>query len=79
MKTSGNLNPLFCIHSGGAHVLFYKDLAKHMFEDQPIYAIQPTGLDGKKPYHDSISNMAQDYITAIKSVQPTGPYKVLGT
>ena len=34
LKPSGSALPLFCIHSGGAHVFFYRSLAKHIDEKQ---------------------------------------------
>lgn len=79
MKTSGELPPLFCLHSGGAHVLFYQGLAKHLSADRPVYAIQPTGIDGEEEYHSSISEMATHYIAEMRKVQPQGPYHLIGT
>lgn len=79
MKSSGDKAPLFCIHSGGAHVLFYQSLAKYMVEDRPVYAIQPTGIDGNEAHHESISIMASHYINEMQRVQPQGPYHLIGT
>lgn len=79
MKTSGNQHPLFCLHSGGAHVLFYQGLAKYMSPDRPVYAIQPTGIDGEEEKHKDIAEMAQHYIHEMKKVQPQGPYHLIGT
>jgi len=79
MKTTGNKHPLFCLHSGGAHVTFYQGLAKHMALDHPVYAIQPAGVDGQRTYHDSIDEMARHYIAEMKKVQPKGPYHLIGT
>ena len=79
MKTSGTEKPLFCIHSGGAHVLFYQGLARHMDQSRPVYAIQPSGIDGNESYHESIPIMAAHYINEMKKVQPEGPYHLLGT
>lgn len=79
LKAQGNKPPLFCIHSGGAHVLFYKQLAEHMDADQPVYGLQPKGLAESKNYHTSIEEMAAHYIREIKKVQAVGPYRILGT
>jgi thioesterase domain-containing protein len=38
----------------------------------------PRGLDGKSPYHTRIENIATDYVKAIRSQQPSGPYQVVG-
>lgn len=71
--------PLFCVHSGAAHVFFYRGLATHLGEDASVYALQPQGLDGKLERHESIEEMAAFYIGEIKKVQPEGPYTLLGT
>lgn len=78
MRASGSKAPLFCIHAGGAHVFFYEGLTKHLSIEQPVYAIQPKGLDGKQTYHTTIEEMATNYISEVKKVQPEGPYHLLG-
>lgn len=79
MKTSGEKSPLFCLHSGGAHVMFYQGLAKYISSDRPVYAIQPTGLDGNQEYHDSVAKMASHYILEMQKVQAKGPYHLVST
>ncbi|MEM1324809.1 MAG: amino acid adenylation domain-containing protein [Bacteroidota bacterium] len=79
LSEGGTQTPLFCIHSGAAHVFFYRSLANYLGDDQPLYALQPKGLDGKTPQHNSIREMATYYIQEIKRIQPEGPYALLGT
>ncbi|MEL6140486.1 MAG: amino acid adenylation domain-containing protein [Bacteroidota bacterium] len=79
LKKSGHREPLFCIHSGGAHVFFYRPLAERLSSDRPLYALQPAGLDGKEEHHPSIAAMATAYLAEVRRVQPTGPYHLLGT
>ncbi len=79
MKTSGDQRPLFCLHSGGAHVLFYQGLARHMSKERPVYALQPNGMDGNETYHESITAMASHYIEEMKKVQAKGPFYLVGT
>lgn len=79
MKTSGDSLPLFCIHSGGAHILFYQGLAKYMNPERPVYAIQPMGIDGEEEMHADIPEMASHYISEIQKIQPHGPYHLIGT
>ncbi|MEM1318971.1 MAG: amino acid adenylation domain-containing protein [Bacteroidota bacterium] len=79
LRSVGVQQPLFCLHSGGAHVLFYRDLANRLGANQPVYAIQPPGLEGDGPLHGSIEEMAAFYIEEMRRVQPQGPYAVLGT
>ncbi|MEM6963222.1 MAG: amino acid adenylation domain-containing protein [Bacteroidota bacterium] len=79
LNKKGSKPALFCIHSGGGHVFFYHPLAQHLSPEQPLYALQPSGLDGKATLHSSIEAMAADYIQEMKKVQPEGPYHILGT
>lgn len=79
LNKTGTKPPLFCIHSGGAHVFFYHPLAQHLGNKQPLYALQPVGLDGKEQFHSTINEMASYYIQEMKKVQPIGPYHLLGT
>jgi thioesterase domain-containing protein/non-ribosomal peptide synthetase component F/acyl carrier protein len=70
--------PLYCVHAGGGNVLFYRNLASHLGSDQPVYALQARGLDGKQPFHTRVEEMASDYLKEIRSVQPNGPYFLAG-
>jgi len=79
LKLEGSRNPVFCLHAKGGHVFFYNKLATHLDKDQPVYAIQPRGLNGKDPLYQSVEEMASHYIQEIKTVQPTGPYSILAT
>lgn len=76
-RTEGAKKPLFCLHAGGGHVFFYKGLLEYINPARPLYALQASGVYGKKGMHNSIAEMADDYIKIIKSVQEKGPYNVL--
>jgi len=79
INIQGEKPPLFCLHAKGGHVFFYNALAKHLGDDQPVYALQPKGLDGVEPLYESIEEMATHYLTEIKTIQPNGPYALLAT
>ena len=70
--------PLFCIHAGGGHVLFYRKLAEKLESNISVFALQPIGMNGEEPPSRSMSEMAARYIQEMKLVQPNGPYHVLG-
>lgn len=77
-RKTGNKKPLFCLHAGGGNVFFYKGLVDHIDPQRPLYGIQASGMYGKKhKMHNTISEMANDYIEAIKSVQSEGPYNIM--
>ncbi|MGB5418189.1 condensation domain-containing protein [Algibacter sp.] len=77
IRSTGENNPLFCIHGGGGYVIFFNPLVKILNKNIPVYALQAAGLNGKEKIHDSITNMAIDYAKEIKEVQPKGPYNLL--
>ncbi|MDY8134319.1 amino acid adenylation domain-containing protein [Aquimarina sp. 2201CG5-10] len=78
LKTKGTKDPLFVVHGANYNILIYKDLADHLDDDQPVYALQAKGLSGEIEPHDSVEAMASHYISEITSVQPDGPYALAG-
>jgi amino acid adenylation domain-containing protein len=73
-----NRPPLFCLHPIGGNLFVYYDLAKKLAEDRPIYGLQARGIDGKYQPLDRIEDMASYFIQAIETIQPNGPYLLLG-
>lgn len=70
--------PLFCIHPVGGNILCYRDLAKALGPDQPVYGLQAFGLENDQTPLTRIEEMAAHYCEAIRRVQPHGPYQVAG-
>jgi pimeloyl-ACP methyl ester carboxylesterase len=70
--------PLFCAHGQSGNVMMYRDLARYLGPDQPVYGLQPQGLDGKTPPLARIEDMAANYVKEIQFVQPHGPYVLAG-
>jgi thioesterase domain-containing protein len=52
-------------------------MSRHLGDDQPVYALQAQGLDGRKPYR-CVEDMAAHYIREIRAFQANGPYYLLG-
>jgi amino acid adenylation domain-containing protein len=75
IKPGGTRLPLFCVHADGG-VIFYQKFASLLNPDQPMYALQAQGLDGKTTPLRSVEEMAARYIREMKTVQPHGPYQV---
>ena len=78
IQPHGSRPPFFCIHGGGGNVLIYRDLSKHLGSEQPFYGLQAQGLDGERPYLETIEDMAKLYVKEIQRVQPHGPYYLGG-
>jgi acyl transferase domain-containing protein/thioesterase domain-containing protein len=78
IQAQGSRPPLFVISGLGGNVLNFEKLAAHLGEDQPLYALQPQGLDGRKPFLTRVEDMAAYYIDEMRSVQASGPYSLAG-
>ncbi|WP_233583204.1 non-ribosomal peptide synthetase [Corallococcus sp. CA053C] len=78
IQREGTQRPFFCVHPVGGNVLAYAELAKQLGPDQPFYGLQSQGLDGTLPPLDTVEAMAALYVTALRTVQPTGPYRLGG-
>ncbi|WP_165438742.1 non-ribosomal peptide synthetase [Albibacterium indicum] len=78
IKSTGSKTPIYLVHGGGLNVLTFEPLAKYMDKNQPIYALQALGLDGRKEkLLYTMEDLAQHYISEILESNPTGPY-ILG-
>jgi thioesterase domain-containing protein/aryl carrier-like protein len=78
IRATGDGPVLFCIHPGGGLSWGYMPLARYVPDTFRLYGVQARALDGTSQYPRSISDMAADYIKQIKTVQPAGPYHLLG-
>lgn len=78
IQQKGSLPPLFCVPGAGGNVLCFHHLARHLGSNQPFYGLQAQGLDGETKPIESIEEIACKYVEAILTVQPVGPYFLVG-
>ncbi|MER5481516.1 amino acid adenylation domain-containing protein [Streptomyces sp. NPDC002734] len=78
LSTRGARRPLFCVHPGTGVGWSYAGLARHLGDDQPLYALQARALSEPGHRPRSVEEMADDYLERIRQVQPWGPYRLLG-
>lgn len=78
LQPRGAGRPLFCIHPVGGGVSCFYYLSRLLDEDRPLYGLQAKGLDDAQAPCDRIEQMAADYLRQMRSVQPRGPYALLG-
>lgn len=80
LQTMGARTPIFLVHAAGGNVLFYRDLAREMGANQPVYGLQARGVaDKAETAHDRVEDMAADYLDEMRKLQPVGPYRVCGS
>jgi thioesterase domain-containing protein len=78
IRTQGDGPALFCMHPASGLSWCYMPLARYVRDDFRIYGLQARGLDGETEFAGSAREMAADYIEQIRTVQPGGPYYLLG-
>ncbi|MFK7935305.1 MAG: alpha/beta fold hydrolase, partial [Saprospiraceae bacterium] len=78
IRPTGTKLPIYLVHGGGLHVLFYQTLVQHLGDDQPVYALQARGLNGDEEPLDRIEDMAAHYLSEIQELNPEGPYHFAG-
>ncbi len=74
IQPAGSNPPLFCMGGAGGDVFYFRDLSNHLGLEQPVYGLQPQGLDGTQLPHTRIEDMALYYIKEMRTLQPEGPY-----
>ncbi|NEQ77289.1 MAG: amino acid adenylation domain-containing protein [Okeania sp. SIO2C9] len=74
IQPQGNHPPFFCMPGSGGNVVYFHQLARHLGNEQPFYALQPPSLDGVSEPFSSLEEVAAYYLQAIQTLQPSGPY-----
>jgi oxalate---CoA ligase len=78
IQPMGDRPPFFCVHGATGGVLGFRQLVRHMGNNQPFYGIQSVGLDGKQVPLKRIEDMAAHYLREVRGYQPLGPYYLGG-
>lgn len=79
-KGENSRQPLFAVVVPGVEALGYAALARHLGRQQPLYKLQgKSPIPAGRPYtREEIRKLAEEYIAAMRSVQPRGPYHIIG-
>jgi amino acid adenylation domain-containing protein len=78
IQPKGTRPTLFLVHGMGGGLMWgFANLARHCGEDQPIYAFQASE-PGKAGAFETIEQMAEHYLAAMRRLQPQGPYQIGG-
>jgi amino acid adenylation domain-containing protein len=78
LKPGYGLTPVFFVHGVGGSVMELFGLARKVAWPGPVIGIQARGLDGNDVPNKTVEAMADEYLTAVKSRQPEGPYFLCG-
>jgi nonribosomal peptide synthetase DhbF len=77
LRGDGSRLPLFCIHPAAGVSWAYSGLLRYV-DDRPVYGLQARQLADPRHAPGSLAEVVGDYLAQIRSVQPHGPYALLG-
>ncbi|MBD0672526.1 amino acid adenylation domain-containing protein [Streptomyces sp. CBMA156] len=78
LRGHGSRPPLFCVHPSSGMSWSYAGLLHHLDPETPLYGLQAPSLSGDCAMPQTIEQLAADYLRRIRTVQPSGPYRLLG-
>ncbi|PBC41070.1 non-ribosomal peptide synthetase [Rhodococcus sp. ACPA4] len=78
IRTSGEAEPLFCVHPAIGLAWCYGGLAQYVDPARPLYGLQSPILTDPEFRAEMIEDFAARYVAEIRRVQPHGPYHLLG-
>ena len=70
--------PIFLAHGLAGTAMDFYQLVKYVQTQRPIYGMQAKGTDGVEEPFESVEDLAQYHLDAIKEIQPHGPYFLVG-
>lgn len=76
IRPDGDRAPLFCVHP--AIGIAWSYIALLTETDRPLYGLQVPGIADAETSPTSIDEFAERYVDEIRTVQPDGPYHLLG-
>ena len=78
LRPAGSKSPYFMIPGIGGNVLMFAKFTSQVDAEQPVYGLQPRGLDGREEPFMSIPLAAAHYVREVMAVRPQGPYVLVG-
>lgn len=78
IKPSGSKMPLYIIHGEGLYTFSFKELAKYVDEEQPLFGLQPWDLKEVSIAAETMIDIAGHYVGEILEHNPNGPYAIAG-
>jgi amino acid adenylation domain-containing protein/non-ribosomal peptide synthase protein (TIGR01720 family) len=78
LQPCGERPPLVCIHPAGGDVLCYRELARALDGDRPVYGLQAQGVAAGETPLTCMEEIAERSLAALLAAFPAGPYLLLG-
>lgn len=78
LQPAGTHAPVFAVPGHNGDVFCYRQLARHLGNEQPFYGLQPPGVDGKEAPLTSVHALATCFAAQIRTFQPDGGCIIAG-
>ena len=78
LQPHGSRTPIFGVGGHNGDVFCYRHLARHLGEEQPLYGLQPPGLEGESKPLARVEDLAAYFAPQIRACRPNGPYIIAG-
>jgi D-aspartate ligase len=78
LQPLGRRIPIYAVAGHNGDVFAFRDLVRHLGDDQPFFGLQPPGLDGQSPPLERIEDIAACLAAQIRSFQPRGAFVIAG-
>ncbi|NMG57043.1 amino acid adenylation domain-containing protein, partial [Geitlerinema sp. P-1104] len=78
IQPEGEKPPIFGIHVLGRAMKYYRPLAQHLGHTQPIYGLSLNPKDKNTKETNEVKELSRLYIRDLQTLQPQGPYYLLG-
>jgi amino acid adenylation domain-containing protein len=78
IQTAAGSTPLFVVHGLFGDLLSLAEVVSAVGPEQTVFGLRAHGLDGLETPLRTVEEMALAYIDELRSVQPHGPYRLLG-
>ena len=81
LRTAGSKPPLFAVHPASGIGWGYASMLGRLDPERPLIALQMPGMEPGRTHRveaGSLTELADDYIAQLRSVQPEGPYHLMG-
>jgi thioesterase domain-containing protein len=78
LQAAGERVPVFAVPGHNGDVFCFRALAQCLGDDQPLFGLQPPGLDGSGEPLTRVEDIAGYFAAQIRGFQPQGPYGIAG-
>jgi len=78
LKEGSKEPPVFLAHGLGGSAIDFYQVVRHMQTERRVYGIQSAGVDRMEETLQTIEEIAQSCLNAVRDLQPHGPYLLAG-